>query len=228
MAFSESAFLGMRTILDEKKGRMVAQSYLAIAKATSIGSHWTYDTDLSVQELYSVATVKAAYTRIIPALLAGHNVGAGFLSHCMRAGLIYQLTDDLRDIPDDVEENSITPFNYYRFGRTDSDIHPTVIFFAAVLRISEENLVTIPDATDLWLMRFSHSLRLLKLKSRENSLKKFLIEMQFPDDAITSECAMIGECHGVIIDIEAEAAKRYSEIAVTMRGGWSKKPVFGH
>ncbi len=228
MAFSEYAFVSIREILDEKRGRMVTQSYLAIAKAISIGSHWNYSTSLTNKEIYSIATIKAAYTRIIPAILTGHNINARFLSHCMKAGLIYQLTDDLRDITDDLAENNITPFNYYRYGIIKPDIHPAEIFLAAVSRISEENLWNIPDANDLWIMRISHSLRLLKLKYGEENLKKLFIEMNFSDDKVTTEIAMLGECSSVIIDIEAETAQIYSDIAVNMQGGWSKKPVCGH
>jgi hypothetical protein len=52
--------------------------------------------------------------------------------------------------------------------------------------------------------------------------------MNFPDGKIREEFLMIAECSDVIIDIEAEAAKIYSDIAVNMRGGWNKNPVFGH
>lgn len=228
MAFSEYAFAGILDILDEKRGRMVAQSYLAIARATAIGAHWNYTTSLKDTEIYGIATVKAAYTRIIPAILAGHTIDTGFLSHCMRAGLIYQMTDDLRDITDDLAEENITPFNYYRYGNITPDIHPAEIFLAAVGRISDENLQNIPDANDLWIMRISHSLRVLKLKCGEKPLKTFFCEMHFPDTRVTHELALIGECNEVIIDIEAEAAKNHSDIAVTLRGGWSKNPVCGH
>ena len=51
MAFSEHAFAGIRDILDEKRGSMVAKSYFAIAKATAIGSHWNYDTPLINNDL---------------------------------------------------------------------------------------------------------------------------------------------------------------------------------
>ena len=228
MAFSEHAFAGIRDILDEKRGRMVAKSYFAIAKATDIGSHWNYNTPLTNNDLYSIATIKAAYTRIIPGILAGHEINADFISHCMRGGLIYQLTDDLRDIPDDLAEANITPFNYYRYGVTQTDIHPTEIFLAAISRISEENLADIPDACDLWIMRMSHSLRLLKLKYGDENLRTLFSEMNFPDNDVTAELAMIGECSSVIFDLEAEAAKLFSDIAVTLRGGWSKEPVYGH
>lgn len=228
MAFSESAFAGMRDILDEKSGKMVAQSYLAIAQATSAGILWTYSTPLTDTELYTIATIKAAYTRIIPAILAGHRIDADFLSHCMRGGLIYQLTDDLRDITDDLAEGSVTPFNYYCHGIRTPGSHPAGIFLAAVSRISEENLQNIPDAGDLWVMRISHSLRVLKLKYGEDHLMKLFLEMNFPDDCLTRELALIGECYSVIIDIEAEAAGNHSDIAVSMRGGRSKTPVYGH
>lgn len=228
MAFSESAFVGMRDILDEKSGRMVAQSYRAIAQATSAGVLWTYSTPLTDTELYAIATIKAAYTRIIPAILAGHTIDAGFLSHCMRGGLIYQLTDDLRDITDDLAEESITPFNYYCHGTASPGSHPAGIFLAAVSRISDENLQMIPDAVDLWVMRITHSLRVLKLKYGEDHLKTLFMEVNFPDDRITRELALIGECCSVIIDIEAEAAGNHSDIAVSMRGGWRKTPVYGH
>jgi len=228
MAFSESAFVGMRDILNEKSGRMVARSYLAIAQATTVGARWNYATPLTDTELYTIATVKAAYTRIIPAILAGHTIDADFISHCMRGGLIYQLTDDLRDITDDLEEENVTPFNYYCHGISTLGSHPAGIFLAAVSRISDENLQNIPDAIDLWVMRISHSLRVLKLKYGEDHLKTLLREMGFPDECITYELALIGECCSVIVDIEAEAARNHSDIAVSMRGGWRNRPVYGH
>ncbi|MDN7023752.1 class 1 isoprenoid biosynthesis enzyme [Methanoculleus sp. FWC-SCC1] len=228
MAFSERAFTDMRDILDERRGRMVAQSYHAIAQATYTGSHWKYTTPLTEADLYAIATIKAAYTRIIPAILAGHTIDSGFLAHCMRAGLIYQLTDDLRDITDDLEEETITPFNYYRYGISAMDVHPVEVFFAAVRRISEENLRNIPDARDLWVLRISHSLRMLQMKHGEENLQTLFRELHFPDDACTTEMARIGEYSSVIVDIEAEAAKTSSDSAVTMRGGWSSKPVYGH
>lgn len=228
MAFSESAFVGMRDILDEKSGRMVAQSYRAIAEATSAGVLWTYSTPLTDTELYAIATIKAAYTRIIPAILAGHTIDTVFLSHCMRGGLIYQLTDDLRDMTDDLAEENVTPFNYYRHGTSPPALHPAGVFLAAVSRISDENLQNIPDAVDLWVMRISHSLRVLKLKYGDDHLKTLFLEVNFPDDRITRELALIGECCSVIIDIEAEAARNHSDIAVSMRGGWRNRPVYGH
>ncbi|UUX92866.1 hypothetical protein [Methanoplanus endosymbiosus] len=228
MAFSESAFAGMCDILDDKRGSMVAQSYLAIAEATEAGSQWNYSTPLTDSEIYSIAAIKAAYTRIIPAILGGHEIDEIFLSHCMRGGLIYQLTDDLRDITDDITEGSITPFNYFRYGKTEQEIHPVEIFLAAVSRMSAENLKDIPDAEDLWIMRITHSIRLLKLKSGEEDLNILFNEMNFPDGKIKEELLMIAGCSDVIIDIEAETAKIHSEIAVNIRGGWSKNPVFGH
>ena len=77
-------------------------------------------------------------------------------------------------------------------------------------------------------MRMSHSLRLLKLKYGDENLRTLFSEMNFPDNDITAELAMIGECSSVIFDLEAEAAKLFSDIAVTLRGGWSKEPVYGH
>jgi len=228
MAFSESAFAGMRDILDERNGRIVSQSYIAIAGASAKGSRWNYKTQLTDKEIYSVAAIKAAYTRIIPAILTGHTIDEKFISHCMRAGLIYQLTDDLRDITDDITEGSITPFNYYCYGAAEQNIHPVEIFLAAVSRISAENLKDIPDAKDLWIMRITHSIRLLKLKYGESNLTKLLTEMNFPDGKITEELAMIAECSDVIVDLEAETAKICSDIAINMHGGDSKKAIFGH
>ncbi|EHQ35881.1 class 1 isoprenoid biosynthesis enzyme [Methanoplanus limicola] len=228
MKFSESAFTGICSILDEKRSRMVAQSYIAIARATAAGSNWNYSTPLKDKELYSVAAVKAAYTRVIPAILGGYTVDEKFMSHCMRGGLIFQLTDDLRDITDDMEEGNITPFNYFCYGAVKQNIHPFEIFLAAVSRVSAENLKDIPDAKDLWIMRITHSIRLLKLKSGEDDLRELLTEMNFPEGKIRDEISMIAGCSDVIIDIEAETAKIYSDIAVNLRGGWSKNPVFGH
>jgi hypothetical protein len=228
MKFSELAFSGMCSILDEKRCRMVAQSYIAIAKATAAGSNWNYSTPIKAKEIYSIATIKAAYTRVIPAILAGYTVDEKFMSHCMRGGLIFQLTDDLRDITDDLAEGNITPFSYFCYGTKKQNIHPFEIFLAAVSRISADNLKDIPDATDLWIMRITHSIRLLKLKSGENGLRELINGMNFPDGKIREEFLMIAECSDVIIDIEAEAAKIYSDIAVNMRGGWNKNPVFGH
>jgi hypothetical protein len=228
MAFSEYALVGMRELLDERRGSMISQSYLAIAEATSLGSSWNFQTPLTERDLYAIATIKAAYTRIIPAVLAGYPTSSGFLSHCMRAGLIYQLNDDLRDIHDDLLEGNITPYTYYRYGASKMGVHPIELHLAAVSRISEEYFRDIPDAMALWIMRVSHSLRVLHLKYGKENLMNIFREMHFTDDRVTRELAMIGECSGVIIDIEAEAARTHSDIAVNMRGGWSKGPVYGH
>ena len=52
--------------------------------------------------------------------------------------------------------------------------------------------------------------------------------LDFPAGELSDELAMIGECGDVIVDIEAEAARLYSDMAVRMRGGWPREPVHGH
>jgi hypothetical protein len=59
-------------------------------------------------------------------------------------------------------------------------------------------------------------------------MKQIFCDMKFPSDQLTGELALLGECAEEIIDIEAEASKMYSDIAVSMRGGWTKHPVYGH
>lgn len=228
MALSEQAFTGIRDLLDTERLTMVAQSYEAIAQATYIGSGWQYTTPLTGTTLYAIATIKAAYTRIIPAILAGYPIDETFLSHCMKAGLIYQLTDDLRDIYEDLEEQHVTPFNYYCHGCVRQEIHPIQVLCIAVSRLSEEHSAEIPDAYDLWVLRISHALRLFYLKSGRKEMKQIFSDMKFPSDQLTDELAKLGECAEEIIDIEAEASKMYSDIAVSMRGGWTKDPVYGH
>lgn len=228
MAISERAFTGIRELLDKERLKMVARSYEAIAQATYIGSNWQYTTPLTGTTLYAIAAIKAAYTRIIPAILAGHPIDSIFLSHCMKAGLIYQLTDDLRDICEDLEEKHVTPFNYYCHGCVPQDIHPIHVLCIAVSRLSEINSAEIPDAYDLWVLRISHALRLFYLKSGRKEMKEIFRDMEFPVDQLTEELAKLGDCAEEIIDIEAAASKMYSDIAVSMRGGWTKKPVYGH
>lgn len=228
MAFSEAAFSGIRMILDEERARMVSRSYLAIARATYIGSQWAPSDTLTGVELYSIATIKAAYTRIIPAILAGYTIDDVFLSFCMRAGLIYQLTDDLRDITDDLHNLTITPFTYYYLNQTDPKIHPISLFLAAISRISDENLLAIPDARRLWIMRLTHSIRQLTLKNKGNNTQGFLLDMKFPMNCCLKELELIAACSDLIVDIEAEAAKAFSDCAVMLRCGCSNASVYGH
>lgn len=228
MAFTESALARVRDILDEQRGVMVSQCYLAIADASAVGARWTYRTPLTDREIYSIAAVKAAYTRVIPAILAGRQLDQRFLSHCLRGGLIYQLTDDLRDIPDDLEKKSVTPFNYFLHGASKLELHPIEVFLVAVSRISGEFLPRIADAELLWIMRLTQALRLLRLKHGKSGLNDLFARLDFPSGELSGELAMIGECFDLIVDIEAEAARLYSDMAVRMRGGWTRKPVHGH
>lgn len=226
MKFSEKALIGIRNLLDEKSGIMLSQAYMAIAQASRRGSEWTYETPLTDMEIYSVAAVKAAYTRVIPAILAGVEIDEKFLSHCMRAGLIYQLTDDLRDIPDDLSEDNVTPFNYYRYGACRMQFHPVDILNAAVCSISED--CGVQDACDLWVMRITHALRVLKLKYGDGDISGVFRELTFPDEAVITEMAGISECFDVIVDIEAYAAEYYSGLSVGMKEGLNRRPVYGH
>ncbi|MBN1433080.1 MAG: class 1 isoprenoid biosynthesis enzyme [Methanomicrobiaceae archaeon] len=226
MKFSEKALIGIRGLLDEKSGIMLSQAYIAIAQASRRGSEWTYETPLSEMEMYSVAAVKAAYTRVIPAILAGVEIDEKFLSHCLRAGLIYQLTDDLRDIPDDLSEENVTPFNYYRYGVCRMQFHPVDVLNAAVYRISEDCGVS--GACDLWVMRITHALRVLQLKYGDRDISGVFRELDFPDEAVIAEMAGIAECFDIIVDIEAFAAEYYSGISLGMKEGLDRKHVYGH
>ena len=77
---------------------------------------------------------------------------------------------------------------------------------------------------DSWFVRPGDNIILQQNPERQTNI----IRVGWITGELTGELAMIGEGFDAIVDIEAEAARLYSDMAVRMRGGWTREPVHGH
>ncbi|MDG6251745.1 hypothetical protein, partial [Methanocalculus sp.] len=150
MAYTEEALIKIREVLSDERWEMVKQAYDVLAKASIQSSGWTFEDRIPQEEIYCTTALKGAYTRIIPAILAGNTITEGFIRHCIRSGLIYQLPDDLRDMPDDIQNRNVTPFNYILNNPGRLRDHPLEILLLAIDRISRVDYPDMRDAGDLY------------------------------------------------------------------------------
>ncbi len=91
----------------------------------------------SDQDIYAPVIIKAAYTRIVTALMAGLDVTSEFVSKMMMAGLPTQLIDDFRDYPSDIKTGHFTPFTYYAHAhkRQTGFTNPMLLYLASLNKI---------------------------------------------------------------------------------------------
>ena len=217
IAFTENALIKMRDELPEDRWMMAAKAYSVIADASFKGSEWIYGEILSDEELYVNSALKGAYTRIIPAILSGYTISDQFLAHTLRSGYIFQLPDDLRDIPDDISNGNITAFNYYRYGANPLNHHPLKILILAISRASFMDFPEIKDAGSLYMSCIFQSLKALQAKDAAKNLCDIFLEMNFPDNEISRRLSPAGQYYDIINDFETEIAGKCTHISLDMK-----------
>lgn len=217
MAFSESAFVVMREILDEKRWRAVADSYIVLAMACGKGAEWNFDECITDGEIYTISNIKGSYTRIIPGILAYRETGDQFLSVCIRTGYIYQMADDLRDIHTDITENTPSSFTYYMDGACRPEYHPLDILLGSIGKLAYIDHGGVHDADRLYLQSVIFSVKALLKTKRSGNFPEDLSGMIFPDERIREEFIRIGELHEAIIDPETELAEIITSASLEMK-----------
>ncbi len=217
MAFTENTLIKIRETLSEKRWNMLAKSYSVIADASVKGAGWKYCHSLSDEDLYINAALKGSYTRIIPAILADCNITGNFLTHSLRSGYIFQLPDDLRDIPDDIKNENVTAFNYYPDGVSRLNYHPINILLMAISRISYVDYPEMKDACPLYMISIFQSLKALYIKNNGEDLCNFFMNMNFPDETIIEHLCQTGRYCTMITDFETEIAGKCTLISLDMK-----------
>lgn len=205
MAYTEEALIKIREILSDDRWEMVKQAYDVLAKASIRSSEWTVEDHIPEEEIYCITALKGAYTRIIPAILAGNTITAGFFRHCIRSGLIYQLPDDLRDMPDDIQNKNVTPFNNILDNPGRLQDHPLEILLMAINRISRIDYPDMKDAGELYQKSILQSLRALKTKIEPEDLYSYLIRMNIPQKTIIETFCKTD--YTMIVDFETRIAE---------------------
>ncbi|MCK4269265.1 MAG: hypothetical protein KAW93_02180, partial [Methanogenium sp.] len=158
-----------------------------------------------------------SYTRIIPAILADCNITGNFLTHSLRSGYIFQLPDDLRDIPDDIKNENVTAFNYYPDGVSRLNYHPINILLMAISRISYVDYPEMKDACPLYMISIFQSLKALYIKNNGEDLCNFFMNMNFPDETIIQHLCQTGRYCTMITDFETEIAGKCTLISLDMK-----------
>ena len=217
MAYTQHALVTIRETLSEKRWHMVAASYSVIATGSVEGAKWTCSDSLSDEEMYVNAALKGSYTRVIPAILADCTITAHFLSHCLRTGYIYQLHDDLRDIPDDLQNGTVTPFIYSASGKKQLRYHPLTIILMVLSRMAYVDYPEMKDAFPLLLMVIFRSLKVLSMKIHPDTLCDYFKRMNFPDEPITQELCQNGRYWNMVIDFETETAEKCIALSIDVK-----------
>ena len=214
MAYTEHALITIRETLSEERWHMVASSYSVIATASVLGAKWTNSDSLSDEDVYVNAALKGSYTRVIPAILADCTITGHFLSHCLRTGYIYQLHDDLRDIPEDLTTGTITPFIYFTSGKRKLRCHPLTILLMVLSRIAYVDYPEMKDACPLLLMVIYRSLKVLSEKIYPDNLCNFFRSMDFPEDPVTRQLCLNERYWSMVLDFETETAEKWIALSI--------------
>lgn len=200
-----------------KEWDQISATYLTLAQAT-LSDKKLFDKTYTEKEVYESVIIKSACTRILSALMGDFLMTEKFLQNSFTAGMANQLIDDFRDYKDDYATKNFTPFTYYYRGAGNKHTHPLNNYFKAIAYSSAHS--EIEGALELWLMRFSHGIRIAQL----NGSLRLMLETK--KDNLGYLIQGIGHCDEVIIDIEARMAKRASAIALARVG--LPSTVVGH
>jgi hypothetical protein len=205
MAYTEEAMITIRELLSDRRWEMVKQAFAVLAKASISSSEWRFDHRIPEEEIYCITALKGAYTRIIPAILAGNTITEEFIRHCIRSGCIYQLPDDLRDMPDDIQNRNVTPFNLVLDNPGRLRYHPLEILLMAIDRISTVDYPGMKDARVLYQHSILQSFRALKARIEPEDLSSYLIRMNIREKAITD--ALLRTDYTTVFDFETRIAE---------------------
>lgn len=217
MAYTEDALITLRETLSEERWNMAAKAYAVLAEVSVMGAGWAGDRSLSDENLYVHAALKGAYTRIIPAVLADCKITGRFVAHCLRSGYLFQLPDDLRDIPDDLRTGIVTAFTYYPNGVGRLQHHPIDILLTALSRTAYVDYPEMKDACRLYMTCIFQSLKALQMSNQGGDLCIFFRDMQFPDERIPNELCRGGREYCMVTDFETEIARECTTLALEMK-----------
>jgi len=124
-------------------------------------------------DIYGPILIKAAYTRIIAASIAGIDITPSFKDRLFSQGLEMQLVDDFRDFTDDIKSGNFTPFVYYNHqDRNMNNINPMIVFLAS-LNDTIVNYNNNKQVQYVLAKRFSHGVKKHVLKSGKSDLSEF-------------------------------------------------------
>jgi geranylgeranyl pyrophosphate synthase len=122
--------------LNENRNLYVALQNLHKAQAEEYNRD--FSNHYSNEELFSTTIIKAAYTRIVPALLAENKNIDNIIGNEMFLALNIQLIDDFRDFYIDENEGVFSPFRYKIHGvNKDKISNPLLLYLSSIYKIIE-------------------------------------------------------------------------------------------
>lgn len=93
----------------------------------------SFDKEYKWDDFYVSVILKAAYTRIVAAGIAGVPLDDAFISHMITTGMSFQLMDDFRDWVSDLEHKLLTPFTYhFHSPDRENQINPFSLYLATL------------------------------------------------------------------------------------------------
>jgi len=217
-----------RTMFGDRQVRPIYNAYLALALAQIQDGKRSFDGVHSEKEVFAALMVKSAYTRIVPALLGRLPITRNFLAHSYMTSLHHQMLDDLKDLKDDLESNTFTPYTYYvRSKGVNPDFrHPLATYLRAICMIVNK-LGGHPEVRRLWASRLILALRVFEFKGGKGALRKFLAEHPIGDHEIQALLLRVAEVSEVVLDAESLLASLASTTSMHVRG-MEATPIMTH
>jgi len=217
-----------RTMYGEQHARCIYNAYLALAMAEIHEGKKSYDGVYAERDLYAPMMVKSAYTRIIPALLGRFPITTNFLSHAYLTSLHHQMLDDFKDLKEDLEDNTFTPYTYFvrNRGKNPNFRHPLPVYLHAIDLIVRK-LGDDPEIRRLWISRMILGLRVFEFKGGPGALGRFFADHPTGEKDLEGQLLRAAGVSEVVLDPESILASLASTSSMYVRG-MTAKPLITH
>lgn len=133
----------------------------------------SFEGNYSDKDIYIPIIIKAAYTRIVAAILAKIKISEVFRERIFSQGLEMQLVDDFRDFPEDYANEQFTPFTYYISGKNNKKIANPMLVFLGSLDNTINNFNNSAQVKKMLAKRFSHGIKKHVINNGDTDLSSF-------------------------------------------------------
>lgn len=171
----------------------------------------------SDEDIYPPLILKAAYTRIIAAILGGFPIQDEFRNNMIKNGLGLQMVDDFRDFQKDLKRSQFTPFTHFHKFGNDDNVNPMLLYLASLQELMDRHGNRKSCSRQI-VRRFSHAVRRFAQTHADDQMHGFLTLFLSDTPSLRRSVARLIRLSSRITDIDFQISDTMTKIAVTQAG----------